>query len=80
MAIREGSRKTDRMAIPTRLWLAGNHYAAAFFRANEETVRGYPYPGSRRELPSVGRMPERRQVRESAGQDGRSERPATGYG
>jgi len=31
-------------------------------------------------LTSVGRMPERSQHRVSEGQDGRSERPATGHG
>ena len=31
-------------------------------------------------LTSAGRMPERSQHRVSAGQDGRSERPATGHG
>ena len=42
--------------------------------------RGWPCPESRRELPSAGRMPERRQVRVSEAQDGRSERPAMGRG
>ena len=43
-------------------------------------VRGCPCPGSRRRRPAEAWMPERRRLRESGAQDGRSERPATGHG
>ena len=41
---------------------------------------GYPYPESRRIWPAKPWMAQRRQIRVSEAQDGRSERPATGYG
>ena len=41
---------------------------------------GLPVPREPALLTSAGRMPERSQHRVSEGQDGRSERPATGHG
>ena len=48
-------------------------------RRNERS-EGLPMPREPALLASAGRMPKRRQHRVSAGQDARSERPATGRG
>ena len=47
---------------------------------SEDGGKGLPMPREPALLPSAARMAERRQHRVSAGQDARSERPATGHG
>ncbi len=68
----------DRSPSLTRLGFLASAYAIGLPAWG--TSSGLPVPESRRCFLRAARMAERRKHRVSAGQDARSERPATGMG
>ena len=80
MAFRDGSRTTEGMAMPTRLWFAGNHVCGVVVLGERGDREGLPVPREPALAASGDRMSKRSRQQVSGGQDPRSERPATGYG